>query len=111
MAARAVLDRRLSLVTHQIQACVSRTICIPRVARPEWAAFLPQDASRESGAGFPRAGVRNDRRDGAAALRHRHSLPGLSDFVEDFETAILELSSGYASHRAIMAIAIWPCRS
>src|SRR5258708_10860268 len=110
MAAAARRERRRSSVTHQTHACVSRTVGIPFLPRPEWTARLFQNAAGERLGAFPRTGERHDRGDGATALRHDNGRPGRSDVVEDFQTAILEPPGWNPVHTGNIAMATWLCQ-
>src|SRR5579871_1322607 len=108
MAWRARRDKRSSSVTHQIHACVSRSVGIPVFACSVRVARLAQNAAGKTLDGAALGRVRDDRRNGTAALRHHDGRPRFRHLIEDLQATVLEASGGDPGHMGYIAIAIWP---
>src|SRR5688572_13074553 len=96
----ARVDSRRSCVSHQTQACVSRSVSIPPFTRAKRIPDLLQDASSKP-AFFGGLDVGNELCHGTAALCDNDGRFGGRDLIERLQTHVLELSGGDRLHGSI----------
>src|ERR1700687_2362660 len=109
IARLAAADRRRSSVTHQTQACVSRSVGIPGLIGAKRVAHLLQDAPREPTPGG-RWSARHQLRYRTAALGDHDGRFRARDLIERPEAQILELPGRHGLHVLNIAMASSLCQ-